>query len=304
MDFDVKKEARRQYFSYFKIWFIVVGVLLLISAIFWVKNSLDSKMGRTNHLAPTQRVYDDADVLTTEQEANLEAYIAEVEENVKCDIVLVTISLPVEGSEIAGLGYRYDNWDLNMRDLADDFYDHNNFGYNKAIEGDGVLLLDNWYEGQAGSWLSTSGSVFKEMGTIEIDELLDDVYYYIEDDPYAAYMAYVDYIAMKMQPSGSATVSVMLPGSLLISLVISIIFILVKLHNKAGKITVNPSTYTEGNMVYNVHNDRFIRKYVSTRRIPRSTGSGGGRSGGGSRSYGGSHRSSSGRSHGGGGRRR
>ena len=39
------------------------------------------------------------------------------------------------------------DWSTAMRDLADNFYDYNNFGYDK-VHGNGVLLLDNAYEGQ------------------------------------------------------------------------------------------------------------------------------------------------------------
>lgn len=305
MEYNVKKEARAQYLGYFKVWFIVAGVLLVFAIILGIKNSAALKVERTNTQAPAQRVYDEADVLTDQQETDLEAYIARAEAKCHCDIVLVTINKPVEGPEIEGMGYRYDNWDYNMRDLADDFYDNHKYGYNKSFEGDGVLLLDNWYEGQAGSWLSTSGSVYEEMGTIEIDELLDDVYVYVENNPYKAYMEYVDYIENIMSPVNNVVILVMLaPMCLLIAFVVALIFVISKLSNKEGKVTVVPSTYTDGNTVYNVRADNYIRKHVTTRRIQTSSSSGGSRSGGGSRSYGGGHRSSSGASHGGGGRRR
>ena len=303
MEYDVKKEARKQYFAYFKIWFILAAVLLVVAIGFFVKSNMNKAEGRTNHSAPEQRVYDNADVLTDQEEADLEAYIALAEEHIRCDLVLVTISTPVEGPEIEGMGYRYTDWDRNMRDLADDFYDENGFGYNASFEGDGALLLDNWYEGQAGTWLSTSGRVYEEMGTIEINECLDDVYRYIESNPYQAYKEYVDYIANLLSPKKNMLAFMaLIPGCLFISLVVALIFIAVKLHNKEGKVTVVPSTYTDGSAVYNVREDRFIRNHVSSRRIPRNTSSGGG--GGGSHSRGGSHRSSSGASHGGGGRRR
>ncbi len=302
MEYDVKKEARSQYFGYFKFWFIIAGILLVVAIFFAIKNGGQESVPRTNHSAPAQRVYDYADVLTSQEEADLEAYIAEAEALCGCDLVVVTTNTPVEGPEIEGMGYRYDSWDLNMRDIADDFWDSNKYGYNKDFEGDGALLLDNWYEGQAGSWLSTSGRVFEEMGTIEIDELLDDVYYYVESNPYKAYVEFVDYIVNLMSPVQNSVVFLMVaPIGLLVSLVVALIFIAVKMQNKEGKVTVVPNTYTDGNADFNVREDHFVRKHVTTRRIPQNTGGGGG---GGSHSRGGSHRSSSGASHGGGGRRR
>ena len=63
------------------------------------------------------------------------------------------------------------DWSTAMRDLADNFYDYNNFGYDK-VHGNGVLLLDNAYEGQKGSWLSTCGNVYDYFGDYEIDQAL------------------------------------------------------------------------------------------------------------------------------------
>ena len=299
-----KAEARKQYFSYFKIWFIVAAVLMVIAIFGVVKFYASVNSERTNTEAPTERVYDYADVLTDEEEKDLRSYIAVAEERAKCDIVLVTINKPVEGPEIADMGYRYNDWELNMRDLADDFLDENHYGYNKGFEGDGVLLLDNWYEGQAGSWLSTSGEVFEQMGDYEIDELLDRVYRYIENDELKAYKAYVDYIEslMTSRYEAVALMGTGVVGSLFISAIVAIIFVCAKLNYKEGTVTVTKDTYVEGNERVRERRDQFLRKHTTHRRIPRNTSSGGGRSS--SHSRGGSHRSSSGARHGGGGRRR
>lgn len=306
MENNYKAEARKQYFSYFKIWFIGAAVLLVIALVGIVRLVTDLKRPRTNMEAPTERVYDYADVLTEEEEQELREYIAWAEPIAKSDIVLVTINKPVEGPEIADMGYRYNDWELNMRDLADDFYDENLFGYDRAYEGDGVLLLDNWYEGQAGSWLSTSGQVFEEMGDYEIDYLLDDVYYYIETDVLKAYKAYVDYI-VNLMGGRYEKVFNMGPGilgSLVISAITALIFIATKMNYKEGQVTVTVSTYMDGNERVRDRRDTFLRKHTTHRRIPRNTSSGGHSSSGRSHSRGGSHRSSGGRSHGGGGRRR
>ena len=301
---DFKAEARKQYFSYFKFWFGAAIILLVVAACCVVYFITDMKRTRTNMEAPTERVFDSADVLTTEQEQELREYIALGEQIAKCDIVLVTINRPVEGPEIVNMGYRYDDWELNMRDLADDFYDENHFGFNKGFEGDGVLLLDNWYEGQAGSLLSTSGKVFDNMGDYEINALLDDVYDYIEYDIVEAYKAYVDYIVNLMSGGQEklAMAGTSFIGSLVISAIAALIFVASKLHYKAGDVTVTSSTYIDGNERVKERRDTFIRKDTSRRRRPQNTGGSSGS--GSSHSRGGSHRSSSGARHGGGGRRR
>ncbi len=295
-------EARRQYLKYFKIWFIMVGVLAAITMVFFISNLLEKKVVRSNDQAPIERVYDQADVLTDEEEAMLRELIAEAEEKIKADIVLVTCNLVMEGD-----GAAYDgSWDTNMMNTADDFYDRNLFGYDKPM-GDGVLLLDNWYEGQAGSWLSTCGRLVDEFVMYETDAVLDAVYYGIEYGS-GAYEGYRDGIEEIVRIAGGET-AVMDDGSywigaFAVSAIAALVYIILKLRNKEGEKTVVAATYVEGAPVTNVRQDAFIRKVVTRRHIPRqNNSSGGGRSSGGSRSTG-SHRSSGGTRHGGGGRRR
>ena len=291
MEQDFKREARKQYFKYFRIWFIILGVLLAIAVAVTAVRVLTSGRERANNQAPAERVYDYADVLTEEEETALREYIAVCEAEVNVDIVLVTICEDMEAS-----GY---SWETSMMNYADDFYDHNNYGYNK-VHGDGVLLLDNWYEGQKGSWLSTCGSVYEWFGDYEINRVLDDVYYEVDDNPYGAYRAYVRRVTQFMEESG---VSVGIPWILVLlaPIIVAVVFALTHLSQKAAKDTTTAETYVAGGKPeFKERRDDFIRKSVVTRHIDRSSGSSGGRSSG----RGGSHRSSSGVSHGGGGRRR
>lgn len=304
-DMDVKREARKQYLKYFLGWFIVLGIVLFIFVIKLITNLLveDGKV-RTNLNAPSERVYDEADVLTDEEENKLREQIAKAEAEIACDIVIVTIDQPVEGSEAESYGYRYNDWDLNMRDIADDFYDYNGFGYD-ATDYDGALILDNWYEGQAGTWLSTSGAVYEEFSTYDIDRVLDEVDYTLKNggSAYTAYSKAVKKIVSLMKNDSSENLSMgnFVLMAIFIPAIVAGIFIAVKMKSKEGKVTTNSTTYMDGKAQMNRQADDFIRKTVSTRRIPRNSSSGSHGSSGG---HGGSHRSSSGRSHGGGGRRR
>lgn len=292
----------KQYFSYFKIWFIVLGVLAVITGVAAFVNRLDNTRG--NYQAPDERVYDYADVLTDSEEEQLRELIADREARIGCDIVLVTINESV----LERYGYTQNtdsNWEYCMRAYADDFYDENKFGYNKAFEGDGVLLLDNWYEGEygseKGSWLSTSGKVYQRYSSRMIDSVLDDVYYLVDSSPYRAYRAYIEDIYHEMSNDNSAG-SAMNPFALfIIALVVAAIFICTHLKVKEGVKTTVASTYVEnGSVRFNVKRDKLVNKFVTSRVIQTSSGGGGGSHSGG----GGGHRSSSGASHGGGGRRR
>lgn len=287
---DIKREARKQYLKYFRVWFIIVGCLFVIGALVMVGKLSKADGVRGNDKAPTERVYDNADVLTAEEEEALRSYIAECEAKVHVDIVLVTVAEDMEGTG--------SSWDTAMMNYADDFYDYNNYGYDK-VHGDGALLLDNWYEGQEGSWLSTCGRVYDWFGDYEINRVLDVVYYEVEDNPYEAYKAYVTQVTEYMNESDTAVIIPWI-AVIFVPLVVALIYAFANLHQKAAADTTTSTTYIAGGRPnLNVRRDDFIRKNVVTRRIQTSSSSGGSRSGGG-----GSHRSSSGVRHGGGGRRR
>ena len=299
--YDIKREARRQYLKFFGKWFIAVGILAVITAILIAEKTLGARDVRTNSMSPEERVYDMADVLTDQEEQQLRELIARTERQIHCDIVLVTINQPVEGYDLpASYGYRYSDWDGNMMDLADDFYDGNSFGYN-GVHGDGALLLDNWYEGQKGSWLSTCGRVLDRFGYEEIDRLLDEVYKRVDISPYRGYKAYVEYIGRTMGGINTRLMGQFWVAAVIISTIVSAVFIFSNLKSKEGEKTVAANTYVaEGKPAMNQMQDDFIRKSVTTRRIQRNSGGGGG----GHHSGGGHHVSRGGVSHGGGGRRR
>lgn len=301
MENDIKKEARKQYLHFFRIWFIVLGILFVVAVLTaLVRNMTHTTMVRGNTQAPAERVYDYADLLTDEEEEELRSLIADKEALIGCDLVLVTMRQPVEGSQAKeDYGYRYTDWALNMQDLADDFYDNNQYGFD-APYGDGALILDNSYSGQEGSHLSTSGKVFAHFGDYEIDQALDRVDAYIGSDPYKAYSSCINYIADEMSGNSSELRGMVLLLALIVPLIVAGIFVATHLRSKEGKTTTTATTYvTGGKPVMNQQRDDFVRKHVTQRRIQTSSSSGG--SGGG---YGGAHRSSGGHSHGGGSHRR
>ena len=195
-----------------------------------------------------------------------------------------------------------DNNKISSMDYADDFYDHNNYGYDK-VHGSGVLLLDNYYEGQAGSWLSTCGEVYERFGDYQINRVLDAVYYGLDDGAYKAYSDYVHTVCTYMRNEEETTTEgIPVITTLVIPTIAALGYALMNLRQVKAKDTTQSTTYVAGGRpVMKVQRDDFIRKSVVKRRIESNSSSGGSRSSGG---RGGSHRSSSGVSHGGGGRRR
>lgn len=299
MENNYKKEAQKQYLHFFRIWFVIVGILFVITMMVAAKRLLNTSEGR-NTQAPAERVYDYADVLTDAEEQQLRELIAEKEAEIRCDLVLVTICQPVEGSEAKmAYGYRYTDWALNMQDIADDFYDDHFYGYNSPY-GDGALILDNYYDGQKGTHLSTSGRVFEWFGDKEIDRALTYVDQYIDSDPCKAYSACINYIADEMILESGAAGSMFRMLALVIPTIVAGIFVATHLRSKAGKNTTTATTYIVGGKpVMNLQRDDFVRKHVSQRRIQTSSST---RSSSGGR--GGAHVSSGGHSHGGGSHRR
>lgn len=301
----------KQYFHYFRFWYIALAAMLAVTAgVFGLRYFTNGRqMPRNNFECPEERVFDDADVLTAEEEDKLRALIAETEAKTGCDIVLVTINQSV--LDLYGYENNTDaNWNTAMRDYADDFYDLNNYGYNR-VHGDGVLLLDNWYEGakgsEKGSWLSTCGKVYEKYSYRMIDEVLDNVYDEIESNPYRAYAEYVKTVERHMMKRERVITPISPITCFMIALIPAILFIVRHLKNKEGKKDTVQTTYVDfehgGAPVFSVQRDELINKYVTSHKIQTDSGSSGGHSSSGGGRAGG-HSSSSGVSHGGGGRRR
>lgn len=290
----------KQYFSYFKYLFIILGVAVLVTGVATGVRYATGRHVRSNYDCPQERVYDNAGVLTDKEEENLRKQIAKAEIKTGCDIVLVTIDESV--LDYYGFTENTDyNWEQAMRAYADDFYDENNYGFNE-IHGDGVLLLDNWYEGEKGTWLSTCGKAYMKYSTRMIDNVLDEVYDLVEISPYYAYSRYVKNIGTDM--GGGQNIRLGLLTCIVVALIPSVVFVLMHLKPAEGKKSVTAQTYVEGGTpLMKVRADELINKTVTSRVIQTdSGGSSGSRSS--SSGGGGGHSSSGGVSHGGGGRRR
>lgn len=304
MDKELKKEAGKQYLHYFRIWFIVVGVLLIVTVGAGIAHAVTSRAVRTNSTAPTERVYDYADILTDEEEEKLRRYIAKKEAEYKADFVIVTFSQPVEGAEaMKEYGYRSENWEQNMTDLADDFWDENGYGFNKDFEGDGSVLIDNRYMGQRGEWLSTSGRVEQALSYYAVENVLYAVDEYYDTNPYKAYIAYIDAVCGYLEDGVQLDGSYYL-GALIFSIIVTAVYASYHLGKNKARDTVAVNAYVAGGKpILRNKGDDFIRKNVVKRHIETHSGGSGGGSHRSSGGGGGHHTSRSGASHGGGGHR-
>lgn len=292
----------KEYFHYFKWLYIILGVMICIYGLLAGGHLLTSRTAarqRTNQeCTTTERVFDYGDVLTDKEEDKLRSLIAKREKQTGCDIVLVTLNESLK--EYARAIDPYADYEEFVRIYAEAFYEDNNFGYNKP-NGDGVLLIDNWYREEDGSiytWFCTTGKVKDAYGYSDIDHLLDNVYRYVEHNPYRAYKTYVNDFYHDM--TGLRAFHLYVPGIVpwVIGIISAVVFILGNRSSKRGAKTTTAVTYVNGlEPQFRVKEDRFLRKNVVSRKI-ESSNSGGGHSGGG-----GSHGGGGG-SHGGGGHSR
>lgn len=278
----------KEYFRYFKWLYIVFAAAILLFALLTVGHTAIAGIAarqRTNtECTTTERVFDYGDVLTDKEEAKLRKLIAKREEQTGCDIILVTLKESLEdyAREIEP-GVRYSEF---VRIYAEQFYENNNFGYDKP-NGDGVILVDNWYresDGRIYTWFCTTGKVKTAYSDADIDHILDNVYRYVENNPYRAYKTYVNDFYHDMM--GINVVHLNVPGFVpwLAGIIAAVIFILCNWRAKRGAKTTTATTYVDGREPqFRVREDRFIRKHVTQHKIESSSGGGhgGGHSGGG-----------------------
>lgn len=286
----------------FKVCLIILGILAVIyfalGGIHSLTGSLRNGERQNTECTTTERVFDQANVLSEEEEEKLRKLIAKRQAQTGCDIVLVTMNESLRD-------YAYERKEYVPEEkyvmlYADDFYDAHLFGYDKA-QGNGVLLLDNLYreeDGYAYSWLCTTGKAEEKYTNGMIDHLLEKSYRWSKVSSYRGYRAYINQFYHDMNGFGLVSINFSVPIIFVLSLVLAVIFVVCNLGSEAGKKTTTAKTYVKnGKVKMNRKEDRFIRKNVVQHKIESS--SGGGRSGGG----GGHHVSGGGVSHGGGGHR-
>lgn len=291
----------KKFVEVFKIPLIVFAVFLVIGIACKVitDNRSEVEFVRNNTQCTTEeRVFDYADKLTDAEEEKLRTKISEAELLCGTDIIVLTLDETLEDYAKSFehiIGY-VEPYQYTMV-FADNFYDENMFGFNKP-NGDGVILVDNWYresDGGVYSWMSTSGKAQDKFSSEDIDFILDMCLDYVEDDPAYAYGYFVELVADHLDPDSNLGEDMGGGISVLIGLVAGVIFFFVNFGGKKGKKTVETRTYVKsGRADVRERQDIFITKTMTRRKIETQTRSGGG----------GGHISAGGHSHGGGGHRR
>ncbi len=244
------------------------------------------------------KIYDDADILTEEEENALRDEVQNYIDIYDMDMVLVTTKTNPQDT------YNY----------AADFYDENGFGIHE--HKDGVLFLIDRTQGYNDVYMLTTGEAIRVYDDARIDSIIDDVAEVKTKGYYQMFHAFITssfyYASLGVAPSNAHT-HLTADGSLAYdrefpwfrfllfsSIIATIIVAILVAKNKMVKKAFDANGYLEkGSVNFTRKQDQFLHTHTSSIYIgSSSSSSSGGRVGGST-----THSSHSGTSHGGGGRR-
>ena len=257
--------------------------------------------GSLETFAQEEYVYDQADLLTEEEEWELQAYAEAMSNQWEMNFVLVTADNANGKSSM---------------EYADDFYDVH---FPEDSEEDGILYLIDMDNREI--YMSTSGIAIRYMTDGRIDSVLDTAFEcVVEEDYYGTFQVFLDETQSYLYegiPGDQYNYDVetgeidayeepmrITGGEFLFAFIVALIpalltvgIIKAKYQLKFEDFHYDPTANSD--ITLSVKSDRLVNKIVTHRRIPKDSNSSGRSSGGGGSSV---HHSSSGRSHGGGGR--
>lgn len=116
--------------------------------------------------SPSQKIYDDADLLSEEEEQELENLCLEYIEKTESDIVIHTTDT-LDGKEI----FEY----------ADDYFDYNGFGYDEEM-GDGLVFVIDMADRELA--ISTSGKLVDMLSKSQTEDMISDIAPYLTEGEY------------------------------------------------------------------------------------------------------------------------
>lgn len=134
-------------------------------------------------------VYDDADLLTDEEEADLAARIDVLRDELGMELVIVTTD---------------DSQGKSAQEYAEDFYDDNGFGY--GAEGDGLLLLVAMDLREY--WTCTTGRAEAIFDSWNLDRIHEDMSACLSDGAYwegfSQYLSAVESVVLSAEEESDA----------------------------------------------------------------------------------------------------
>jgi len=270
----------------FKMLFTLLLIFIGISSVYAFDNTI--------------KVYDYAQVLTSDEEDKLKTEVNKYIDEYNMDMVLVTVKHHEK---------------FNTKEYAMDFYDYNEFGIGDTNDGI-IFVIDFTFGGleHPDIYISTTGKAILMYDDYRIDTMLDNIadkkndgYFmmfesFIKDSSIYAKAGIPDSNSRyEIDSNGNYVYKKSLPWVfiIIVSILVPTITIIVLVYkNKMVRKSVNANYYLkDGSLKIKSRNDMFVTTHTTSVRINDDSSSRG-HSGGSSIS-----RGSSGVSHGGGGRR-
>ena len=152
---------------------VVLGLGIVFFIGYFVKSNANLKHDARNNTEckTNERVFDYADKLSDSEEETLRGEIAELEDKVGMDFVVVTMDQYTDLSEYDADAVSYDI-ESNTKDIAEKICDYYRFGWEEWPAGtylDGrdastsVVIVANWQENDGYVYLCTAGKAKKRI---------------------------------------------------------------------------------------------------------------------------------------------
>lgn len=261
-----------------------------------VRDDNMSNVMSTPLVDPSEKIYDFANLLSTDEKNDLRDYILKFYQKYNTEIIILTVNE----------SYYYDS---KNETIASDFYDYNDFGIDFP-RYDGILIYRNAYSQDPYYDIYTFGDAQLYFNQSRYDEVLDDVYPYISMGKYPqGFTMFIDYF-FKYYNQGVAKknyyvddmgylqkkyVPPYLMATIISGIITFIIIIILINKNKMVVKATNADIYLDMSSVkYRRRDNIFVNSRTTSYTISSSSG---GHSGGGSHSgsSGGGHSSGGGR---------
>lgn len=223
--------------------------------------------------ANSEKVVDDAGLLTQEEEIQLQDRLVEIAEEFQCDVVVVTVQ------SLNG---------MSVQDYTDSYYYQHGYGYGSNI--DGIILLVSMRERQF--HLGTRGKAIRIFTDYGLEVIDDKITPYLSDGEYAkAFQEFADLAEEFMQEAANgraydtnhtyrqpmnAGLRVLIAiGIGLLAAAIAMVILFQQL--RSVRVRQEAREYVRnGSFHITRANDLFLYRTVARHKIERSSGGGGG----------------------------
>lgn len=226
----------------------IMAVMLLLLSLFLIP--IDSAFAETKEV--NQHIYDNAELLSTDQLSDLEAMCTEYSEKDNVDIIIMTHN---------------DSNAVYAEKYISDFYD-------KMLYENCVILLVDMVNRDV--VIEDYGKFAKsKMSSKDLSTMIEEITPYLSDGDYAT--AFEKYIKSSDNFINAVPIYQNTFLHIVIALLIGAIVVAIMAYNAGGKMTVGGNTYLDPNHSGLIgRRDDYIRTHITRVRKPQNNNNGGG----------------------------